>query len=128
MVRWAEAKRRLAILKHYKDYGFRKTKDESNVSNTQIQTYKKQIAELLATVRNGRELDAKRNAKRPRGHAGRANERKAKKQKHFGQRLAQNSRRPQYVYLDQRVLEWIEKAMVTAMRKSGFETLFQHFP
>ena len=97
MVSWSEAKRRLAILKYYKTHGLRKTMDQFNVANTQIQNYKDQIADLLAAIRKGRELDGKRNAKRPTGHAGRANERKAKKQKRFGQRLTQNSRTPQYV-------------------------------
>ena len=81
MVSWSEAKRRLAILKYYKTHGLRKTMDQFNVANTQIQNYKEQIADLLAAIRKGRELDGKRNAKRPTGHAGRANERKAKKQK-----------------------------------------------
>ena len=60
MVSWSEAKRRLAILKHYKDYGVRKTMDEFNAANTQIQNYKEQFAELLAAVRHGHQLDGKR--------------------------------------------------------------------
>ena len=109
MPTFAEARRRIAILKSVKSHGLNKTKAEFGVSNAQIQNYKENLPNLIRIFNAGRQLDQKRNAKR-KGHAGRANERKAKRVKRLGELPQQCKRYPQYVYLDERVKEWFEKA------------------
>ena len=109
MPTFAEAKRRIAILKFVKSHGLNKTKAEFGVSNSQIQNYKENLPDLIRIYKQGQQLDNKRNVKR-KGHAGRANERKAKRVKRLGELPKQCKRYPQYIYLDERVKEWFEKA------------------
>ena len=109
MPTFAEARRRIAILKSVRSNGLNKTKAGFGVSNAQIQNYKENLPDLIRIFKAGQQLDEKRNAKR-KGHAGRANERKAKRAKRVGELPKQCKRYPQYVYLDERVKEWFEKA------------------
>ncbi len=64
MVLWKEARERLAVLKAVWDHGSKYAQSQFGVTNTQIQNYEEQIAELMSVVKKGRELDGKRNAKR----------------------------------------------------------------
>ena len=109
MVEWSDAQFRLTVLKGVRDHGKQWAQAQFGVSNAQIENFKEQAAELIATIKKGRQLDGLRNSKR-KGPQGKANERKAKKRKRIGEILKQNKRPPQYVYLDQRVLEWFTSA------------------
>ena len=98
--------KRLEIAAFYEKRGIKATGRKFGVNGTQIKRILDQLEKIKETIDSAAKKDEARSAKR-KGAPTHAAERKARKKQRLGKAGAARGKKwPQYIYLDQRILEW----------------------
>ena len=98
--------KRMKIAAFYKKKGIKKTQRKFGVGNSQIKSILASLEAVKKTVDSAVKKDLARSSKR-KGPSSHAEERRARKKQRLGKAgAARGKKHPQYLYLDQKILEW----------------------